>query len=119
MSPRNRVRNFINDLTRRFVHRGGDAVTAGSYWNIYTGEHLRFEEEGLLPGDADQMHLRMSSWMLILLSPVLGLAFAVFFPVIGLLMVGWALLCKGYGAAAHLATRSKTIRWKPGNRHVL
>lgn len=70
-----------------FKFSGGDRVKEGQYWNFSTGERMRFKEEGILPGDSKDIYIRArSGFLLLVIAPFLGLAYAFFFR-------QWALPC--------------------------
>jgi hypothetical protein len=49
--------------------KGGETVKAGAYWNYDTGEKIRMEENGALPGKSSQSYVKFPPAML----PTLGL----------------------------------------------
>ncbi|MGC2062120.1 MAG: hypothetical protein WA610_04020 [Thermodesulfovibrionales bacterium] len=49
--------------------KGGETVKAGTYWNYDTGEKIRMEENGVLPGKSSQSYVKFPPPML----PTLGL----------------------------------------------
>ncbi len=64
-----------------FKFSGGDVVKKGHYWNFSTGERIRFEGESILPGGSKDIYLRArSGFLLLVVAPVLGLAYAFFLP---------------------------------------
>lgn len=67
----------------KFKFSGGDRVKEGHYWNFSTGERMRLEEEGILPGDSKDIYLRArSGFLLLVVAPFLGLAYAFFLPAV-------------------------------------
>lgn len=64
--------------------RSGEQVGAGEYWDLYSGERVSMEREGRLPGDGEQTFTRLPTFVVLLLSPLAGLAFALFLPFIGI-----------------------------------
>lgn len=71
-----------------FKFSGGDRVKKGHYWNFSTGERVRFEEEGILPGGGKNIYLRApSGFLLLVVAPFLGLAYAFFLPAVGIAML--------------------------------
>ena len=74
------------------TYTGGDTVKAGFYWN-----RGRWAAEvvpaagGVLPGDGAAAYRRIPWPALVVIAPVMGGAFAMFLPFIGLVMlVQWA-----------------------------
>ena len=70
------------------TYTGGDTVMAGFYWN-----QGKWEAEvvpaagGLLPGDTTVTYRRIPWPALLVVAPVMGGAFAMFLPFIGLAML--------------------------------
>jgi len=78
-----------------FRFSGGERVKKGHYWNFSTGERVRFEEEGILPGGGKDIYLRASSVLVLLVvAPFLGLAYAFFLPTVGIAMLAIAAVRK-------------------------
>lgn len=69
-------------------HRGGQWVKGGSYWNLVDGELVTVSAEGgLLPSDAQAFYIRAPLGALMVLGPLAGLAYIIFLPLIGIVMV--------------------------------
>jgi len=70
-------------------HKGGDAVKKGFYGSIrrWTIELVN-DDGGTLPGGADERYLKLPVLAVLVAAPVMGLAFAVFLPFIGFVMLG-------------------------------
>jgi len=68
-----------------FKYTSGDKVKKGNYWNFTTGELVRFDTEGILPGKNKDIYLRAPAGVLLfVIAPVLGLVYAVFLPIVGI-----------------------------------
>lgn len=67
----------------------GGTVPSGTYWSFGSGELLRLRQEGELPGPPAQRWIRLPALLLLLLGPILGLAFVLFLPVIGIVLVAY------------------------------
>ncbi len=70
-------------------HKGGDAVKKGFYgssrrWTIEMIE----ADGGTLPGAADERYIKLPVLAVLVAAPIMGLAFAVFLPFIGFVMLG-------------------------------
>jgi hypothetical protein len=101
---------------------GGTAVRSGYYWNLGKWEVIPVERDGgLLPGGRGDRFLRLPVLAVLLLLPMLGGLFVVFLPVIGFVLVAWALGKKmadlARGGAAGLAS-TVTPGWRPGEAHL-
>jgi len=74
-------------------YRGGDTVKAGFYWNRGAwGVELVPAEGGALAGDPLTNYVRVPWPALLVIAPVMGGAFAMFLPFIGIALLvqfGW------------------------------
>jgi hypothetical protein len=67
---------------------GNDWVHVGHYWNPAQWEIVTIPKAGgVLPGGNDRHYRRLPAILLLLLAPVLGGLFVVFFPCIGFAVV--------------------------------
>jgi hypothetical protein len=70
------------------TYRGGDTVKAGFYWNRGKwGAEIVPPEGGALPGAEDTRYNRIPWPVLLVAAPVMGGAFAMFLPFIGVAML--------------------------------
>lgn len=97
---------------------GGDSVGMGNYWNFSTGDRVHMENEGVLPGDKTQRYFKVHPAAVLIAAPVLGLAYAVFLPFIGLAMSASMLLKKLFGGLAHSAYRGAAFSWQPSESYL-
>ena len=82
------------------THLGGETVSAGFYmsvseWNVETMSG----DGGVLPGTAETVYRSVPTIVLLLAAPLLGAAFAMFLPFIGLALV--AQLLREAGVVVH------------------
>jgi hypothetical protein len=70
-------------------HKGGDTVKKGFYGSVarWTIEVIG-KAGGTLPGTPDERYLKLPVIMVLAVAPFMGLAFAVFLPFIGFVMLG-------------------------------
>jgi hypothetical protein len=70
-------------------HTGGDAVKKGFYGSIkrWTIELVQVDG-GRLPGGPDERYIKLPVLAVLVAAPIMGLAFAVFLPFIGFVMLG-------------------------------
>ena len=69
-------------------HKGGDTVKAGFYWHVREwAATIVPPEGGPLPGDDNELYVRMPLPVLLVLAPAMGAIFAIFLPFIGLAML--------------------------------
>lgn len=75
-------------------YKGGETVKAGFYWNRGTwGVELVPAEGGALPGEETTTYVRVPWPLLLVIAPVMGGAFAMFLPFIGIALLvqfAWA-----------------------------
>jgi len=65
----------------------GGTVPSGTYWSFGSGELLRLNEEGELPGPASKRWIRVPALLLLLLAPILGVMFVFFLPLAGIVLI--------------------------------
>lgn len=65
----------------------GGPARRGTYWSFGSGELVRLQEEGTLPGPPSRRWIRLPAVLLLLLGPVLGLVFLMFLPVVGIVLI--------------------------------
>jgi hypothetical protein len=69
-------------------HQGGDKVKAGFYFNTGSWEVTTVSGQGgVLAGAVDHRYLRVPLPMLLVFAPLMGAAFAMFLPFIGIALV--------------------------------
>ena len=89
-------------------YNGGETVKAGFYWNRGTwGVELVPAEGGTLPGGDTTTYLRVPWPLLLVIAPVMGGAFAMFLPFIGIALLvqfAWAAVT-GRRVSRHVAER--------------
>jgi hypothetical protein len=69
-------------------HKGGDTVKAGFYWNAKEWEATIVPKAGgPLPGGEDVVYYRTPLLVLLVVLPIMGAAFAMFLPFIGMYML--------------------------------
>jgi len=77
------------------TYRGTETVAPGIYFNV---KELRFhavDEEGPLPGGAEDLCRRVPTAAMLVVGPLAGLAYAVFLPLIGFVMLGGIAVRRG------------------------
>lgn len=65
----------------------GGTVPRGTYWSFGSGELVRLRKDGELPGPPSRRWIRLPAVLLLLLGPLLGLAFVLFLPVVGIVLI--------------------------------
>jgi hypothetical protein len=97
----------------KHIYHSGETVPRGAYWNVSTGELIHCDAATeVLAGDS-KTYLKVHPAVLLLLGPIIGLAFVLFLPFIGFAMITYTVASKVLSAAsAHLA-REAGFRWQP------
>jgi hypothetical protein len=98
---------------------GGEAVASGYYWNFSNGERVHFSERGVLPGRADETYHMVPPAAVLVAGPVLGLAYAVFLPFIGIAMLLSLAARKLFGGLLQSAYRGAAFSWKPSEAYLV
>ena len=96
-----------------FKRIGGEKVRKGNYWNFSTGERIHLEKGGILPGDASVTYLKFHPAMFLIVGPLLGLAYVIFLPVIGIAMVIWIIGGKVFGGVLQGIWKAAVFSWQP------
>jgi hypothetical protein len=97
-------------------YRGNDKVGPGIYFNLREMAFRSMDEEGRLPGGEREVWRAVPALLLLLAGPVLGLAYAMFLPLIGFVMLGGVVLrwvARQLGAALEAAGRVLSPAWQP------
>src|SRR3972149_6265604 len=94
-------------------HRGAETVEPALYFNVRQLSFRSVRERGRLRGTEKDVWYRVPTLALLVVGPILGLAFVVFLPFIGFAMVGWLLMEKAGHLAAE-ATRAAVRVLRPG-----
>ena len=79
---------------------GGSAVERGTYLDTRSFAVVRLRVGGRLPGPAEHRFLRVPWPVLLLASPVVGGAFVLAYPLVGLATLAWGLARKAVAAAS-------------------
>ncbi len=70
---------------RRYL--GGQQVLPGIYCSLSSGELLqRSIQDPVLPGDVDTRYIRLPAPIVLVVGPLMGLAFVVFLPLVGIVV---------------------------------
>jgi hypothetical protein len=98
-------------------YKGNQAVGPGVYFNRQEIAFKSLGHEGVLPGTVEDEYIRVPTLALLVVGPVVGGAFVVFLPVIGIAMLLWHLTGKAIEVAMDMAEASVRVlqpAWQPG-----
>ncbi len=101
-----------------FKHTGGQRVESGTYWDIMTGLRVDFDQEGTLPGGSGSKYLKASSGAILLLGPILGLAYIVFLPIMGIVTALSLVVQKTLGGVFGLGKHLVSFGWRPAESYL-
>lgn len=101
-----------------FTKRGGHAVGEGTFWNVTSGQRVDIKGNGVLPGDAESRYFKMSSPVLLALGPVIGLAYVVLLPVIGIVTVATLAAERAVRFLFNVIGRSLSFGWRPRTAYL-
>jgi hypothetical protein len=101
-----------------FKHTGGQRVESGTYWDVMTGLRVDFDQEGTLPGENGTTYLKASSSAILLLGPILGLAYVVLMPIMGIVTALSLLVQKTLGGAFGLIRYIVGFGWRPAESYL-
>lgn len=97
-------------------HQGTEQVEPGIYVSFKQLAFQPLSHGGPLPGSKTDVYYRVPMIVMFLAAPLLGLAYVIFLPLIGFVMVGYLLGGKAMqlaGEAARQATRVLRPGWEP------
>jgi hypothetical protein len=84
-------------MWKHFVRRGGEETSGGAYWCLTSGHFVRVAKTGgALPGTPDDIYLRVFVPLMLVLTPILGMFFVVFLPVVLVVALFQTLVVQGW-----------------------
>lgn len=96
-------------------HTGGELVKGGVYWSRSAGEFVSIQAEGgRLSGDANDVYYKAPLPLVLIVGPIMGLAFALFLPISGLMVLIPFLADKVRTAISPSAAHMAGARPQPG-----
>jgi hypothetical protein len=100
-------------------HKAGEKVEKGVYWNMSSGRRVDIDEDvGMLPGGDSSTYIKVSSGIMIILGPVLGLAFVIALPFMAIGTIAVLLIGKVSGAVLNLASKVVYFEWRPTEAYL-
>ncbi len=98
------------------TYKGGNKVGKGTYWDLANGRRIDVAGEGVLAGTAT--YVRMSSAVMLLSGPFIGLLYAILMPFLGIATVATLAVRKVVGGLYDLAAKSISFGWQPRNAYL-
>lgn len=97
-------------------YHGDQTVEPGTYLNLRQMIFKSMNDKGRLPGTKADVYRRVPAPALLVVGPLLGLAYVIFLPVIGVALLAWVIGSKAIDLAARAAAPAIRILrpvWKP------
>ena len=101
-----------------FINKGGHRVSKGTYWDLRIGQRIDIADEGMLPGDETSTYLRITSGVMLLSGPIIGLLYVILMPFIGIATVATLAVRKVLGGMYNLVAKSISFGWEPKNAYL-
>ncbi len=95
------------------TYKGGSKVGTGTYWELASGQRIDVTGEAVLSGNNTSTYLRVSSSIMLLAGPVIGLLYVVLLPFIGIATVVTLAARKIVGGLLSLIGKSLSFGWRP------
>jgi len=92
---------------------GGQTAQAGTYWNLSNGSRVQMEQDGVLPGSGTTRYIKEPVPVMLMAAPVIGLVFAVFLPLMGIVMTLSLVGKKVVEGVESAAAGSMSFGWRP------
>jgi hypothetical protein len=99
--------------TTMLRHTGGQRVGSGTYWDVMNGARVDFDQEGTLPGGNGATYLKASSGAILLLGPIIGLAYVVVLPILGIVTALSLMMQRTVGGLFSLGKYLFSFGWRP------
>lgn len=97
-------------------HRAHEHVEPGIYFNLRKVAFASMEDDGRLPGTDGDVYHRVPAVAMLVVGPLVGLAYFVFLPLVGFAMLGALIARKAWELTRDLVragTRSLAPAWQP------
>jgi hypothetical protein len=97
-----------------FKHSGGRGIGSGTYRDM----RVNIDQEGTVPGETGATNLKASSIAMLLLGPILGLAYVVLLPIMGVVTALSLLVRKTLGGVYSLSRNIICFGWRPTEAYL-
>ena len=101
-----------------FTHAAGQRVGSGTYWDMMTGVRVDFDQEGILPGGNGATYLKTPSSAILFLGPLLGLAYVMLMPIMGVVTILAFAVRKIFGKPFILVKNMVSFGWRPNEAYL-
>jgi hypothetical protein len=100
------------------TYKSGNRVGKGTYWDMSNGRRIDVVSEAVLGGGGTATYVRMSSAMMLLAGPIIGLLYAILMPFIGIATVLTLAVRKVLGGMYDLVAKSISFEWQPRSAYL-
>jgi len=100
------------------TYKGGHTVGKGTYWDLANGRRIDVASEDVLAGGETATYVRMSSAVMLVSGPFIGLLYAILMPFIGIATAVVLAVRKVVGGLHNLVTKSVSFGWQPDRAHL-
>lgn len=97
---------------------GGQIVGSGTYWDLMTGLRIDLDQKGMLPGGDGAKYVKASSGAVLLFGPVLGVAYVILLPLMGIVTILSLLIQKTLGGVFSLGQNIISFGWRPTEAYL-
>jgi len=101
-----------------FRYTGGQMVGSGTYWDVITGKRVDIEKEGRLPGENGNKYIKASSWVIVLLGPLVGLAYVVLLPIVSIVIALALMVRRILGGVFSMGKYIASFGWRPTEAYL-
>jgi hypothetical protein len=105
------------EVNTMLTYKGGQKIGKGTYWDLANGRRIDVTRETVLAGGT-ATYIKMSSGVMLLSSPVIGLLYALLMPFIGIVTVATLAGRKILGSVYHVVEKSASFGWCPSNAYL-
>ena len=102
----------------KIMHKAGEMVQRGNYWNFSNGERISLETGGILPGGSGTTYVKAHPVVVLAAGPVLGLLYAAFLPFIGIAMLLKVAATKVFGSTLERLATVSSFNWRPSESYL-
>jgi len=100
------------------TYKGGHKVGKGTYWDLANGRRIDVAREAVLAGGETATYVRMSSAVMLVSGPFIGLLYAILMPFIGIATAVVLAVRKVAGGLHNLLAKSISFGWQPRSAYL-
>ncbi len=101
-----------------FIFKGGCKVGKGTYWNLSSGQRIDVKDAAVLGGGSESTFFRLSSGIMLLVGPFLGLLYVLCLPFIGLVTIMSLIVRQLVHGILGMIGKSLSFGWRPKEAYL-